>query len=111
MFKKYFYILSIVLFAGIMNASDTTVNPNQVTPKDNVVSIYPNPAKDYFYIGNLGSLKAKQVMVFNVVGNKVLDYTVKNNEGININRLPSGKYFVKIILSNNTQTMKHLIVQ
>ena len=109
--KQCLYILSIVLFTGIMNASDTAGSPYQVSPKDNVVSIYPNPAKDYFYIGNLGTLKARQVMVFNVVGNKVLDYTVKNNEGINISRLPSGKYFVKIILNNNTQTMKHLIVQ
>lgn len=113
--KSVFNILIALLFAGSLSASGFAVVENDPPVKkgNDIVQVYPNPTKDFFYVSTKNNVEVKRIIVFNIVGNKVLDYSPKNSfhhkEQVNISRLASGKYFVKVLLSDNTQEMKHLI--
>jgi len=112
--KRFLYIL--LMLAGItslaMNNSFAAQNIAAIRSKDNI-KIYPNPTKNSFFVSVLNTSKIKQVTVFNIIGHKVLDYKVRTpflkKVQINISRLPSGKYFVRVLLDDKTQKMKHLI--
>lgn len=109
------YIIAFV-FAGSLSAGSFVVSENDPTPKkgEGIIQIYPNPVKDFFYVSSLDNVKIKRIIVFNIVGHKILDYSPKisyNNskERVDASRLTSGKYFIKVLLENNKQEMKHLI--
>jgi hypothetical protein len=63
-------------------------------------SLYPNPARDQLYLSLKLSGKEKcQVEIINLKGTKVWNITLessKNIEKIDVNRLPSGMYMLKI---------------
>ncbi|APD07494.1 hypothetical protein UJ101_01987 [Flavobacteriaceae bacterium UJ101] len=114
--KIVFNILLALLFAGSLSASDFAVYESDPPVKkgNDIVQVYPNPAKDFFYVSTKNNnVQVKRIIVFNIVGNKILDYSPKHSynhkEQVNVSRLASGKYFVKVLLSDNTQEMKHLI--
>ncbi len=72
-------------------AKDAT--PNEVTLISNNISIYPNPAKDYFILkGNKGNV----IKIFNVNGSLLMSRILTSSfEKIDINNLNSGIYFIK----------------
>ncbi|MCT4674135.1 MAG: T9SS type A sorting domain-containing protein [Prolixibacteraceae bacterium] len=69
----------------------TSVSDIHSISKD--VSIYPNPAKTYFYVRS-ENCKNMKVEIFSLLGAKIKE--VKNNTMINIEGLPVGAYIVKI---------------
>ena len=71
-------------------------------------NLYPNPAKNNLTI-NSNKEPLTQIEIFNVLGQKVLNYNVSStlSENINISSLNSGMYLVKI----NNLTTKRLIVK
>ena len=56
------------------------------------ISIYPNPVNDKLYIQGL--LNPTKISVYNVLGKEVL--LVKNTNNINVSKLPSGVYIIRI---------------
>ncbi len=108
------YIMTLVL-AGSLSASGLAIDKNDPPVKkgDSTIQIYPNPVKDFFYVSSIDNVKIKRIIVFNIVGHKILDYSPKTSydykERVDVSRLTSGKYFIKVLLENNTQEMKHLI--
>ena len=56
------------------------------------ISIYPNPVNDKLYIQGL--LNPTKISVYNVLGKEVL--LVKNTNNINVAKLPSGVYIIRI---------------
>ena len=70
-------------------------------PKQDLVSIFPNPANDKLYIT---SNKIKSVEIFNFVGSKVATYG--NDNIINISDLSTGSYIVKVITDTKVITKK-----
>ncbi|MFV0531328.1 MAG: T9SS type A sorting domain-containing protein [Flavobacteriales bacterium] len=113
--KIVFNIFIILFLSGSLSASRVSVPKNDppVDKRSDIVQVYPNPAKDFFYVSTKNNVQVKRIIVFNIVGNKILDYSPKHihsqKEQINISRLASGKYFVKVLLNNNTQEIIHLI--
>ncbi|HPF11555.1 MAG TPA: T9SS type A sorting domain-containing protein [Flavobacteriaceae bacterium] len=74
--------------------------------QSNQFSIYPNPARDYVNITSVNSGE-KQVQIFDVLGKQVMNQTVTN--GLNISKLNSGIYLVKISQGNTSETKKLVV--
>lgn len=70
----------------------------------NRIFVYPNPATDFINIKTNQTIK--NVTVFNVNGQKVLD--IANQSQIDISNLPTGMYFLNIKTNQSTQNIKIL---
>lgn len=68
--------------------------------------IYPNPANNFI---QLERASFSTIELYNVVGEKVLNEKIDENELISISHLKSGVYFYKIISKDNIETGKLLI--
>lgn len=70
------------------------------------IAIYPNPAKDFFYIEVDSPDPNFETRIFNSSGQ--LLHTEKNRSGdrISVNALSPGVYFVQVLLKESTQTLK-----
>lgn len=58
-----------------------------------MVSVYPNPMRDVFFVGINDDLPVQRVEVFNVTGQMVISSTERE---INVSELESGMYFVRV---------------
>lgn len=78
-------------------------------PLSNSVDVYPNPAKDDVFITASGNIK--KVEVNSLSGNLIKNYENidRNHFRFNVQDLPKGAYFVKVVL-NNDFFVKKLIV-
>lgn len=73
------------------------------------ISIYPNPAQDVLYISNA---EEADIQVFDVLGKSILSKSrISMNEGIQVDHLPAGAYFLKISKNGNMTTKKFLIAR
>ena len=78
------------------------LSTNSITQKDEI-RIYPNPAKNYFYIDNKTNLKIKKVAIINNLG-QVISLTNNSSQvdKVDISGLEKGVYFVKIFFENSS---------
>ena len=93
-------------FTSNYNSSlDVEIIDTATTPS---ISFYPNPASDYLAINtNVDSL---EVVVYNVMGQKVLSEKLISTEKLDISKLQSGLYIVKLYnQKKELQTKKILI--
>ncbi|NJK86751.1 MAG: T9SS type A sorting domain-containing protein [Bacteroidales bacterium] len=87
--------------------------PNEINSLNNisetVYTIYPNPAGNFIYIENAGSIT--QVEIFSVVGEKALVEVIKteNMAKVNLSSLENGIYFIKITNSENNSIIQKII--
>ncbi|WP_299096960.1 LamG-like jellyroll fold domain-containing protein [uncultured Winogradskyella sp.] len=69
----------------------------------NSINIYPNPSQEYIIITGLND--TQEIDIFNLLGEKVAEYTAINNEKIKIQDLSNGVYFIKF---KNRNTIKFI---
>jgi len=86
-----------------------TVTVNAVLGiEDNIIkgfALYPNPVKGILNIRAQETLKT--IQVFDIMGQQVfLKHLNSNKTTINLNRLPQGSYFVKIITDKTSKLVK-----
>jgi len=62
------------------------------------LTIYPNPAKDKFYFNT--DNKIEMIKIFNALGKLVISEHHYSNEGIDVQNLDKGLYFVQIYFNN-----------
>lgn len=74
---------------------------------ENAVTVYPNPAKDSFFVSGITELS--KVEVFNSLGLKILSEIISANTSIPCN-WEAGVYFVNIT-SNNANCIKRIVIQ
>tara|TARA_B110000046_G_scaffold63181_2_gene70626 strand:+ start:1325 stop:2497 length:1173 start_codon:yes stop_codon:yes gene_type:complete len=70
------------------------------------LKLYPNPATDYFYIS--GETNNAELSIFNSFGQKVKSEQWSYNK-VNIELLPAGLYFVRIVKNNTIMDIVKLI--
>ena len=77
-------------------------------PENNDIDLklYPNPATDYFYLS--GETNNAELSIFNSIGQKVRSEQWSKNK-VNIELLPAGLYFVRIVKNNITMDIIKLI--
>ena len=71
----------------------TTTSLAEYALKD--FTIYPNPTKGFIRIEGIG-LNGVDIELYNLVGELVSNYSVDNNETINLSTLPEGVYLLKV---------------
>lgn len=94
--KKYFYILLIFFcFCASVTAQDG-------------LGFYPNPVNNgKIYITSKSSLD-KEVLIFDVLGKKVLQ-TATSSKEVNVSALSPGVYIIRIIEGDITATRKLIV--
>ena len=75
------------------------------TPLAQNVVLYPNPVKDILYIDAKG-LAINTILITDVTGKTIISQN--NASQINVQQLPAGMYFVKIISGQNTYQDKFI---
>ena len=84
---------------------------NNLLINNNVLNIYPNPARDKINIQNLISGN-QEIIITDLLGKIVLNYNVKSNaltsQTIDVSSLRRGVYFIKIINNEKCMTKKFL---
>ena len=104
MMAKNYFILPFIfcLFSIATYAQDGKQQGNDV------LGFYPNPVSSgKIYITSKTSLD-KDVMIFDVLGKKVLQTTISSRE-LNIASIPPGVYIIKITEGETTATRKLII--
>ncbi len=77
-----------------------------------LISIYPNPATNYFTVKVSNKLKGSQLVFTNLLGKVVLRKRVDNSElTFSTNNLSCGVYFYSLIADNKIIETKKLIVK
>ena len=86
--------------------SDVTLRVNNDAIKG--FNLYPNPVTNGRLFINTLSNSEKKIQIFDVLGKKVLSTNLKGRE-INVSKLHSGVYIIKIIEEGKTATRKLVI--
>ena len=78
----------------------STTSTKDVAKNNASIKIYPNPATDYFSIQD-DYEAVDRVIVYNMIGRAVKNYTVNNNNGnkYTLNDLPEGLYIIRLLNS------------
>lgn len=66
---------------------------------ENGISVYPNPSSDFVNIKNNSQIAIKSIQIMNTIGQLVK--TVDGNNGISLQELAAGNYFLKINSADN----------
>jgi hypothetical protein len=111
MTKNYFYItlLLAVFFTTSASAQEIKQLPK---PQENTsiegLNLYPNPVTNgKVYITSKNDLE-KEIIIFDVLGKKVLQTTINTKE-LNISNLSPGVYIIKITEENATSSRKLIV--
>lgn len=83
--------------------ADTTLSIVDISSPSNNIVIYPNPAYDYLNISNLKEMSHYQI--FDVIGNKISEGNLINNDNIDVSELNTGIYLIKL---NDTESFKFI---
>lgn len=93
-----------------MYIDDMSAGPGVLSTEnfaENVFSVYPNPVKDILNIDT--QVAVDKVVVFDVLGKVVLHQNPGTvSPTINMAALPSGTYFVKVFIDDNSKIVKIL---
>lgn len=104
--KKYFYIL-MVLFC-FASSSVFAQESKQPFPATQELGFYPNPVSNgKIYITSKTTIE-KDVVIFDVLGKKVLQVTTSGRE-LNISNIPPGVYIIKIREGEDAVTKKLIV--
>ncbi len=79
------------------------INPNNL----NIISVYPNPAKNVIIVSIPIVSKESTLIIYNIVGKELLKQQIKDYKTqIDISNLTSGIYFVRVITENGMREKK-----
>ncbi|MFL9835858.1 T9SS type A sorting domain-containing protein [Flavobacterium sp. ST-75] len=104
--KNYFD--DIIHDSTAYNSFLAKLGTTELDIKDNTlkeISLYPNPSSDYLYITNLEN--SSKLSIYNTIGQEVKKVSIISNEGIPIQSLNSGVYFIKIEGYNPVKFIKN----
>lgn len=85
--------------------------------KENQINLYPNPANSFVkldYEFNNSTSEEKQLVISDVLGNKVKDISISNAKGIitiDVHSLKAGIYFYSFLLDGKAIETKRLVIQ
>ena len=111
MIKNYFYITLLFGFFFTLSVSAQEGKQNAKIQETTVIeglNLYPNPVSNgKVYISSKNDLD-KNIIIFDVLGKKVLQTTMISKE-LNISNLSPGVYIIKIDEEQATATRKLIV--
>lgn len=109
--KKYFYIITLLvfLFSLDISAQETKQQPKlQETSVIEGLNLYPNPVSNgKIYISTKNDSE-KEIIIFDLLGKKVMQTLISSKE-LNVSSLNSGVYIIKITEDNASATRKLIV--
>ena len=79
----------------------------QKSPSDNnITGLYPNPASHHI---NIKIPEEGKIVIYSLEGQVLLSQSVKPRSSLNIDMLPNGAYFYKIVTEKHTKTGKIIV--
>jgi hypothetical protein len=111
MAKNYFYITLLLVFSFAVSVSaQETKQQSKLQETTNIegLNLYPNPVSNgKVYITSKND-SDKQVIIFDVLGKKVLQTTISSRE-LTVSNLSPGVYIIKINEGEATATRKLIV--
>ncbi len=111
MARVLFFILFITFGFGF-TVSENSVDGEVVYLQDEVL-VSPNPAVSITkVISRNATLKINKVKVYSIVNEEVISQSNRfpsNSMELNVMKLPNGKYFVKVYLSDGSEKLVILV--
>ena len=102
MAKNYFILTFVICLFSLATYAQ------EGRQQSDALGFYPNPVSNgKIYITSKTSLD-KEVLIFDVLGKKVLQTTISSRE-LNIASIPPGVYIIKITEGDTTATRKLII--
>jgi len=93
-------------FYGMFNATGVGIDEIE---KEYIISIYPNPAKDYFTI-NLDNNEKSDLKILDITGKVVYERNFSKEINISTEKFKEGIYFVKV-KNNDNIIIRKIIVE
>ncbi len=95
---NYYRLKQVDLDGDVEYTNTVAVNfdGDEVTPS---IIVFPSPSKDFINIQVLGTNQIVEAVLYNMIGQTVKNVTP--NSRMSIEDLPSGEYFIKVIMGNN----------
>jgi hypothetical protein len=84
-------------------ALNTTLSINDISAI-NAVKVYPNPTSDFIQISGLTT--SKNYVIYNILGAKITQGNISENEMIDVKGFTSGMYFLKFDKGNTIKFLK-----
>ncbi|WP_369766067.1 T9SS type A sorting domain-containing protein [Flavobacterium sp. WC2429] len=111
MAKNYFYTILLLVFFFSMSTNAQDVKQQPKTQETSVIeglNLYPNPVSNgKVYISTKNDLE-KEVIIFDLLGKKVLQTTISSRE-LSIPNISPGVYIIKINENNASATRKLIV--
>jgi len=111
MAKNYFYIITLLVIffsVGVSAQEAKQTTKLQETSIIEGLNLYPNPVSNgKVYITSKNDLD-KEIIVFDVLGKKVLQTTISSKE-LGVSNLSPGVYIIKINEGDATATRKLIV--
>jgi sugar lactone lactonase YvrE len=107
----YDRLLSSCDVDSLYTMPNTTTSVNEITAKNNRITIYPNPTNGFFNLELSGvtNLKNNEIEIYNVFGEKVYSSNIISPlTTLNLD-VPNGVYFLKLKNEQRTVTQKIII--
>ncbi|GAA0872515.1 hypothetical protein GCM10009117_16620 [Gangjinia marincola] len=87
------------------------LNVDEQLPIATALSLYPNPAKEYFNIRTPNQGQIKEIDILSLSGQRIETLNTLNKEKIDVSGLAQGAYFIILKTENNQIITKKLIKQ
>ena len=98
------FVYGTITFSNItLNVTPPSLDIQEYQGTHVDINVYPNPASHFIKISGLD--KPEQYTLFNILGAKITNGSISNNQKIDIQNLTSGLYFLKF---ENGNTLKFL---
>lgn len=108
--SNIFYRVKQVDFDGNFSHSNVVRVNNNITETPQEFVLYPNPGRDLFTIDFNGATGTKQIAVYDLNGNVVLNIaSVSSKQNMDLAHCAQGIYIVKVITSSGVSTSKLII--
>ncbi|MBF2707070.1 T9SS type A sorting domain-containing protein [Flavobacterium soyangense] len=111
MAKNYFYIITLLVIFFSLSASAQEVKQTSKLQETSIIeglNLYPNPVSNgKVYITSKNDLD-KGIIIFDVLGKKVLQTTISSKE-LGVSNLSPGVYIIKINEGDATATRKLIV--
>lgn len=111
-------LLLLLLFSGYLVSGSLSAQLKEpfgpaAKADDGILTVYPNPAKDFIILKVKNPLiKVKAVTFYSIIGIQVAEmYVNMNMAEIRLDKLKAGKFLMKYILSDDTQKVVQIIKQ